>query len=226
MEAVVAGILYGMASGWHCTGMCTPLYHVFIGKNKNDIGSLFIYFIGKFSGYLIIFSLFYVTLHFLKIYLPLKFLYIISLMSGIVLILITFFHSNFFVQFSYFSKLFNKVLKNTRAVLFRKFWVSLFNGLIPCHLSYFILFLVASAYTIQNGLLFLLVFNLITTLWIIIPYSLVALIPVKNQTFKKGMHKVMLVSALVILLFRSYQGITNNDIPQISDEHTKIFCVK
>lgn len=226
MEAIVAGILYGMASGWHCTGMCTPIYHVLIGKNKNDIVSLFIYFIGKLSGYLIIFSLFYVTLHFLKIFLPLKLLHILSLLFGIALILITLFKANIFVQLPYFSKIFNKVLKNTRAVLFRKYWVSLFNGLIPCHLSYFILFLVASVYTIQNGLLFLLVFNLITTLWIIIPYTLMILIPVKNLTLKKGLHKFMLASALIILLFRSYKGITNNGLPHISDDHTKIFCVK
>jgi len=226
MEAIVAGILYGMASGWHCMGMCTPLYHVFIGKNKNDIGTIFIYFIGKLSGYLLIFSLFYVTLHFLKIYLPIKFLHILSLILGFALILITLFNSNFFVQFPFFSKIFKKILKNTRSVLIRKYWVSVFNGLIPCHLSYFILFLVASVYDIKNGLSFLLVFNLITTLWIIIPYSLMTLIPLKNQTIKKNLHKFMLVSALIILLFRSYQGITKNDFPQISDDHTDIFCVK
>jgi sulfite exporter TauE/SafE len=226
MEAVLAGILYGMASGWHCMGMCTPLYHVFIGKNKNEFGSIFIYFIGKLSGYLIIFSLFYVTLNFLKIYLPVKFLHILSLILGIALILITLFKSNFLIQFPYFSKLFSKVLRNTRPVLFRKYWVSLFNGLIPCHLSYFILFLVASIYDIKKGLAFLLVFNLITTLWIIIPYSLITLIPLKNQTFKKGLHKFMLVSALIILLLRSYQGITKNGLPQISDGHTKMFCIK
>jgi sulfite exporter TauE/SafE len=226
MEAVVAGILYGMASGWHCTGMCTPLYHVLIGKNKNNLAASSVYFIGKLSGYLIIFLLFYVTLHFLKIFLPLKLLHILSLLFGIALILITLFKANFFVQLPYFSKIFNKVLKKTRAVLFRKYWVSLFNGLIPCHLSYFILFLVASVYDIRSGLLFLLVFNLITTLWIIIPYSLITLIPVKNQTVRKSIHKFLLVSALIVLLFRSYQGITNNGLPQISDDHTKMFCVK
>lgn len=215
-----------MASGWHCTGMCTPLYHVLIGKNKNNLAASSVYFIGKLSGYLIIFLLFYVTLHFLKIFLPLKLLHILSLLFGIALILITLFKANFFVQLPYFSKIFNKVLKKTRAVLFRKYWVSLFNGLIPCHLSYFILFLVASVYDIRSGLLFLLVFNLITTLWIIIPYSLITLIPVKNQTVRKSIHKFLLVSALIVLLFRSYQGITNNGLPQISDDHTKMFCVK
>lgn len=111
MEAIVAGILYGMASGWHCMGMCTPLYHVFIGKNKNDIGTIFIYFIGKLSGYLLIFSLFYVTLHFLKIYLPIKFLHILSLILGFALILITLFNSNFFVQFPFFFKNIQKNIK-------------------------------------------------------------------------------------------------------------------
>ncbi|MCX8080752.1 MAG: sulfite exporter TauE/SafE family protein [Bacteroidia bacterium] len=226
MEAILISVTYALSSGLHCAGMCSPIFHVFFGKEQSFKNWL-IYFTGKFSGYFTVYLAFLGTFHLLNITIPINYLHIAAMAGGILMIVFIIKDVNVdSFNLSFLSSKFNSFLKKISSPGIKKFLLAYFNGIIPCHLSYFLFFLVAGIYNIQEGLMFIFAFHAVSVLWIIFPNAILGLFPIRNRKVSDYIQKSMLIVSVVIILFRSYQGI-RKDYPLMkqNDKHS-VFCVK
>lgn len=222
---VITAISLGLASSFHCLGMCGPIALILpVGKRSKagKVVGLLAYNFGRITTYSflgLLIGLFGEGLRFAGVS------QIISIILGITLLLyvllakkfikLNFYH-RYFLKFnnSVKAKLSGLLKKQSNAALY---FTGLLNGLIPCGVVFIALQAALLQSSLVNSMLFMLVFGLGT---IPMMFGISFLSNSFNKVVKIKINKVMPILTIVVALLLIVRGL-NLDIPYISPSYDK-----
>ena len=222
---LITAISLGLASSFHCLGMCGPIALILpIGKRSKTgkVFGLLAYNFGRvitysFLGLLI--GLFGEGLRFAGISQT------ISIVLGVGLLLYVLL-SKKFIKLNFYQRYFFKFNNGVKAKLSRMlnkqsntalFITGLLNGLIPCGVVFIALQAALLQSSLVNSMLFMFVFGLGT---VPMMFSISYLSNSFSKVLKLKINKVMPVLTIVVALLLIVRGL-NLDIPYISPSYNE-----
>lgn len=224
-----AGLILGLASSFHCVGMCGPISLLIpVGKNKIAL-SLFLYHFGKLIAYGLIGVFFGLLVTGIQTF---KMQAVFSIISGFILLFFAFIPPvlNFIEKRGYvfFNRFLQFKSKLTRALDKNKqeysFYIGFLNGFLPCAMVYGAAIVALSQTGFLNSVFFMFLFGLGTIPLMVLFYYTAHFTQFKFAKYASIIRNFVFLLVGILLIYRGI-SMMNQEIPTIKIGENFTICL-